>query len=71
MTTRVCIAPACPIDCLGCQHSIDFSTARQYAVRWAVAREHLSALAHEARGLNPRGADAAADRLLLTKEPTT
>ena len=38
---HLCIAPACPGDCMGCNHAISAETAMEYAKRYAWLREHF------------------------------
>lgn len=53
---HLCIAPACPGDCMGCNHAISGETAMEYAKRYAWLRERHQALctmqAAQAIGLN-------------------
>ena len=32
---HLCIKPACPSTCVGCNHAIDDTTMRQFAIKWA------------------------------------
>ena len=53
---HLCIAPACPGECMGCNHAISEQTAREYAIRYAWLRERHQALctmqAAQSIGLN-------------------
>ena len=35
---HLCIAPACPVECMGCNHAISAETAMEYAKRYAWLR---------------------------------
>lgn len=41
---HLCIAPACPSDCMSCNRAISAETAMEYAKRYAWLRERHQAL---------------------------
>ena len=51
---HLCIAPACPGDCCGCNHAISEQTAREYAIRYAWLREHFGQLVIDTDGGLPK-----------------
>lgn len=38
--SHLCIKPACPVECSGCNHAISEQEARDYAIRYAWLRAH-------------------------------
>lgn len=54
--SHLCIAPACPGDCMGCNHAISRETAVEYAKRYAWLRARDLDTVHEGgvfAGLTP------------------
>ncbi len=62
--THVCIAPACPVNCIGCQFALDPAKARLYARRYVALRGNLQQVARDTSGLGSRGIDNAVDKVL-------
>ncbi len=62
--THVCIAPACPVNCTGCQFALDPAKARLYARRYVALRGNLQQVARDTSGLGSRGIDNAVDKVL-------
>jgi hypothetical protein len=79
--SHLCIKPACPANCCGCNHAIREQDVRKYAIRYAYLRSRPLDAIHaggifigqtpENLTLSEEDADAAIDTAMRTTAPAT